>query len=85
MWEEDPRYQQAAGRWAVGLIVAGTVSLAGICFLVGDFEPIRGWVTGILLLEAAWLTVAAAAYALVRAWFWCAARSARSSARGRHS
>lgn len=85
MWEEDPSYQRAVGHWVIGLIVAGTITLAGICFFVGDLEPIRGWVTGILLLEAAWAAVATAVYALVRAWFWYAERSARSSGRGRNS
>lgn len=83
MWEEDPRYQQAAARLVIGLLVAGTVVLAGVCFWIGDFEPFLGWGAGLLVFAAAWFVVAAAVYGLVRLWSWGVARTAKSSGRDR--
>lgn len=82
MWEEDPRYQQAQFRQVVIVVVAGTALLAILCRMADDFAPLKTWVTGLLLVEGAWLVIAAAVYIVVRLWFWRSGRRAKFPGHG---
>lgn len=80
MWEEDPRYQQASFRPVVGTVVFVTLLLAFVSWLSDDFAPLRNWLVWLLLVEGAWLLLAALIYGMVRLWFVWRGRRARNRA-----
>lgn len=66
MWEEDPRYQQAAFLATAALLVGGTIVLAGLAWFTGDFDDLRAWAAVIGGFLAAWLIVVGCVSIVVR-------------------